>query len=47
MPALNSFHGTELQIRTPASLQGTYREWVAMALEQRMRLMPYFRYFLK
>jgi alpha-glucosidase (family GH31 glycosyl hydrolase) len=43
MPALNSFHGTELNDRTPQSLPGSYRSWIAMGLGNRMRLMPYFR----
>ena len=43
MPALNSLYGTESEIRMPQTMSGTYRKWIAMAIGNRMKLMPFIR----
>ena len=43
MPALNSHYGTESEIRMPQTMSGTYRKWIAMAIGNRMKLMPFIR----
>ena len=43
MPALNSLYGTESAIRMPQTMSGTYRKWIAMAIGNRMKLMPFIR----
>ena len=43
MPALNSLYGTEPEIRMPQTMSGSYRKWIAMAIGNRMKLMPFIR----
>ena len=38
MPAMNSYHGNEDNIRTPYALAGSYRNWISQAIEAKYRL---------